>query len=316
MELREMKINIWKKWRRETETKKTETEVGHRTHQQKWLDKLEETVIRMKKETEERKRANKLYEERREKLLLENKKRQEEILRKDQESKERKQKKKMLEERWAMARWISQYIDENSEKWKVEKQERQENEKKVAEEWKKLERFEKIRILRERMEENKTVKVEIKPAKLLQSAKEGQADQAEHQSNVTRKCPKKDQAEQPECVQDEQPGKEASQDHNQAAHEDTDAEAGQEGRQGDDQAEQPDQGSRQGDQHGGQVDIGEQTSSSTPLTIRQPLTIPRAVARCVSFHDKHNNLQLLTSIQLGKAPRDRGQAEQSGDQAE
>ena len=247
----------------------------------------------MKKETEERKRANKLYEERREKLLLENKKRQEEILRKDQESKERKQKKKMLEERWVMASWISQYIDENSEKWKVEKQERQENEKKVAEEWKKLERFEKIRIIRERMEENKTVKVEIKPAKLLQSAKEGQADQAEHQSNVTRKCPERDQAEQPECVQDEQPGKEASQDHDQAAHEDTDAEAGQEGRQGDDQAEQPDmeydQSCAQGDQ------TSSSSSPSTPAIIRQPLTIPRAVRRRVSVHDNLINLQLLTS---------------------
>ena len=212
------------------------------------------------------------------------------------------------------------------------------------EEWRKMERFEKIRIIREKMEKNKTVTLTIKPAKLPQPVT---TDRAEHQPNQpTDEQLASDQAEQPnhdssnvasdqadqheQTCQDarqggdqaEQPGHDASQDHDQAVldelagMEDQAEEASWEDRQGDDQAEQSDQGARQDDQPGGQGGIGEQTSSSTPLTIRQPLTIPRAVARCVVVHDKHNNLQLLTSNQLGKAPRDRGQAEQSGDQAE
>ena len=68
-----------------------------------------------------RKKAQALYEERRSRLLEENKQKQEQLLKKEQEKKERKLSKKMLEERWAMARWITHYIDENSERWKEER---------------------------------------------------------------------------------------------------------------------------------------------------------------------------------------------------
>ena len=75
--------------------------------------------------------------------------------------------------------------------------------------------------------------------------------------------------------QAEQPGHDASQDHDQAELDelaskgDQAEEASQENRQGDDQAKQSDEGARQDDQPGGEGDIGEQTSSSTPLITRQ-----------------------------------------------
>ena len=94
----------------------------------------------------DRKQAKKIYEEIREKLIREHKKKQEEMLRKDQETNERKQKKKSLEERWAMIRWITRYIDENSERWSKEKLERQKNEVKLAEDWNRMTRFDKIRV--------------------------------------------------------------------------------------------------------------------------------------------------------------------------
>ena len=155
LELREMKLNIWKKWRREPEEKRKETEAKQRNNQDLWLEKLEETVARMKREIEDRKVAQQQVEERRRKLLEEKKAKQEEILRKDYERKERKQKQKMMGERWAMARWISSYIDENKDKWEREKLQRQKTDLERAEEWKKMKRFEKIALMREKMEEKK-----------------------------------------------------------------------------------------------------------------------------------------------------------------
>ena len=123
------------------------------------------------------KRTQRMYEERREKLLQNNKRKQEEMLRKDQEVKSRKLKKRPIEERWAMTRWLTQYIDENSERWHKERQEREGNETRRAEEWRKMNRFEKIRIIREKMEENRTVTIRIKAATLPQPVTR---DQAEH----------------------------------------------------------------------------------------------------------------------------------------
>ena len=117
MELREAKVNMWKRWRKETADKKTETEEVHKTNKEKWLGKLEETLERLKKEVEDRKRAKEIFEERRKKLLADQKVKQEELLRKEQERKARKQTKKMLEERWAMLRWVTSFIEENQEKW-------------------------------------------------------------------------------------------------------------------------------------------------------------------------------------------------------
>ena len=80
MKLREAKVNMWKRWRKETADKKTETEDVHKTNKEKWLGKLEETLERLRKEVEDRKRAKEIYEERRKKLLADQKVKQEELL--------------------------------------------------------------------------------------------------------------------------------------------------------------------------------------------------------------------------------------------
>ena len=43
MELREVKINVWKRWRKETDVRKKQTEETNKTHQEAWLEKMEET---------------------------------------------------------------------------------------------------------------------------------------------------------------------------------------------------------------------------------------------------------------------------------
>ena len=96
----------------------------------------------MKREVEEKIKADEAFEEKRKKLLADNKLKQEEILRKNMEKKERMLKKKKLEERWDMTRWISEYIDQNTERWKTEKQQRMKTEAERAEDWKKMKRRE------------------------------------------------------------------------------------------------------------------------------------------------------------------------------
>ena len=88
-----------------------------------------------------------------------------------------------------MARWITGYIDENTDRWKEEQKVRQENKQQTAEEWKKMERFDKIRMIKEKLEENNTVKISIRPAKLQQM--QGKV-RAEHQPSREKR---KDQAE-------------------------------------------------------------------------------------------------------------------------
>ena len=138
----------------------------NKSKEQEWLEKLEHTLERLQRERENRKKAREAMEEKRRKLLEQNKIKQEEILRADHEKKERQQKKRMLEERWAMARWVSTYIDENSDRWKKEKYARAMDEKSRAEDWNKMQRLEKIRIIKEKMTDNKTVTVNIRPSKI------------------------------------------------------------------------------------------------------------------------------------------------------
>lgn len=46
-------INIWKKWRKEDESKRTDKEEEHRTDQEIWLETLKETEKIIKREVEE-----------------------------------------------------------------------------------------------------------------------------------------------------------------------------------------------------------------------------------------------------------------------
>ena len=77
LDLREIKVNIWKKWRREDEQTRNEVKKTHRENKEAWLNKLEHTLEQMQREVEEKRKAKLLYEEKRKKLLDENKKKQE-----------------------------------------------------------------------------------------------------------------------------------------------------------------------------------------------------------------------------------------------
>ena len=78
-----------------------------------------------------------------------------------------------------MARWLTAYIDQNHEKWTREALENQKTENQRAAEWHRMERFEKIRIIREKQEENRQATVKIKPAVLTLS-------DADQQTNPSR----------------------------------------------------------------------------------------------------------------------------------
>ena len=74
LEMRDAKINIWKKWRRKENSK--ETEPGARTEEETsrvWLDKIEETLEKIRQEEESRKEARKIDEQRRNALLADRK---------------------------------------------------------------------------------------------------------------------------------------------------------------------------------------------------------------------------------------------------
>ena len=174
-----------------------------------------------------------------------------------------------------MTRWITSYIDENSERWRKEKLERKKNGNRTAQEWAKLERFEKIRVIQEKLKDNQTVAVNIRPPKIPHSS---------HQNN--------DQAEQPST---------------------------------EDNGEWPPHGQAepQHSQNDQEMDLHEQTeqpctstsssTSSPPPDTRQPLTIPRAVVRCVPVQYKDIISLSLTSHTLGITNQDADQAEQPED---
>ena len=106
-ELREAKSNVWKKWRKkkdknQPEEQGSQDESRRRSQEQAWLEKLEDTLKRLKREKIEKRATRETHKNTRRKLLAEKKFRQEEILRQEQEKLDRKIKKKMLEERWTM----------------------------------------------------------------------------------------------------------------------------------------------------------------------------------------------------------------------
>ena len=126
MELREFKVNIWKKWRKRSDKiTTTNNEKISKPMEDIWLEKLEETVERMRLEVEKRNSAKIIEEKRRNKLLQDKKIRQKKLVREEQDKADRKIRKRMLEERWDMTKWITSYIDENTDKCEKEKKERE-----------------------------------------------------------------------------------------------------------------------------------------------------------------------------------------------
>ena len=107
MELREAKVNIWKKWRGKEMPTPPQDQASMKDSR---LTRMEEIINRMRREVEKRKEVEILENAKRQKLLEDKKTRQEKIMRQAQEKKQKIAKKRMLEERWEMVRWITTYI--------------------------------------------------------------------------------------------------------------------------------------------------------------------------------------------------------------
>ena len=98
MELREAKVNLWKKWRHGSNNKK-KVEDKNVKPGDSLLEGLEENLERMRREVTRRNVARAKAEERRHQLLAGRKIKQEQVLRQEKERQDKKVKKKMLEER-------------------------------------------------------------------------------------------------------------------------------------------------------------------------------------------------------------------------
>ena len=85
------------------------------------------------------------------KLIEEKRLREEAKLSEKEEKRLRLDKAKKLKQKWEMTKWIHKYIEENNKKWEKEKRERKEEEEKILKEWERSARFEKIKILHEKL---------------------------------------------------------------------------------------------------------------------------------------------------------------------
>ena len=146
-ELREAKINIWKKWRGKETKPEGKTNIEN---QEEKLAKLEEILIKVQRENEERRAAKEKEMKRRKKVVEDTKRKDTEKKRQVAEKETRVERKKKLEEKWAMLRWITSYIDLNTDKWERERKSRQMEDKKIVATWEKLSRLEKIKKIREK----------------------------------------------------------------------------------------------------------------------------------------------------------------------
>ena len=174
---------------------------SHEGTDKEWLERIEETLEKLKREEDSRIESRIKYEERRKALLEEKKLKQEEMLKKDQEKKDKKIKQNMLEKRWEMMRRVTRYIDENSEKWDEEKRKRETTKQQRLQEWARMYMFEKIKDIRERQKtggNNLTIK--LKPT-VLQFPKPKQSPIHAHQdtppnlNQPEQKCTGENQAE-------------------------------------------------------------------------------------------------------------------------
>ena len=185
MELREAKVNLWKKWRHPNNHKKTEknknVQPGDRL-----LDRLEQNLERMRNEVTRRNAALAQAEERRTQLIAERKIKQEQLLRQEQEKQDKKVKKKMLEERWEMMKWLTRYIDENTDKWAIQKKEKEENEKKWLQDWARMTRLEKIQTIRDKQPNQQTLNVRLLPEKFKQPENPTKPTATPNQSNLSQ----------------------------------------------------------------------------------------------------------------------------------
>ena len=94
-----------------------------------------------------------------------------------------------------MTKWLTSYIDENSHRWETERTERQKNMEKTAEEWKRMKRFEKIRTIREKLEENKTITIKLNPPRIHLDTHQAEHCSDQPMPHTTQSEQDRDQAE-------------------------------------------------------------------------------------------------------------------------
>ena len=134
LELREVKENLWKKWRGKAKVLDNKTKIPKETDKlDKKLREIEEKILKYENRKKER------------------------IRMKEKKQKEWKDSHKMIvEDTWAMIRWLHQFIDENRFEW--ERRKKLEIKEGELEKWKNMEEEEMIQILRETEEKEETTR--------------------------------------------------------------------------------------------------------------------------------------------------------------
>lgn len=117
------------------------------------LEKLEETLKKVKEKERERYEKKKTAREERWRKIKEKEKEESKRFLRIVEKLERKEKKKKLEKKWAMMRWVTSYIEKNEVKWRRLTEQRKEEDRMRLEDWKKKGRLEKIKILKEKFQQ-------------------------------------------------------------------------------------------------------------------------------------------------------------------
>ena len=91
---------MWKKWRKESEEETRKATTNHKNNKVEWLEKIEQTQARLKKEVEEKKAAKEKYAARRGKFLQDQKIRQEKCSDKNMRKEKGKQRKRCWRKDW------------------------------------------------------------------------------------------------------------------------------------------------------------------------------------------------------------------------
>ena len=152
MELKTIKEELWEHRGKEKKGNYlNQKKKGESTLMREKLEKILEAKERMRKEKvledeKKRKMAEKMEELRKKRRIDELK-----ILEKREDRRKRIEKKMQEEKRWEMTRWLHSYIEENSSNWEKEKIRRIEERKERIEAWERNSRFEKIKVLKEKL---------------------------------------------------------------------------------------------------------------------------------------------------------------------
>ena len=118
IELKEVKENIWKKWRnpagKEQHAKQQLEKNENIENLESKLSRIDEIIEKVKQEENERKERQAKENERRRRKMKEMEKEHAQRVRREEEKMQRKEKKRLLEEKWAMVKWLTEYIEKKT----------------------------------------------------------------------------------------------------------------------------------------------------------------------------------------------------------